>query len=101
MEAVEADGGPVAAVLGRHLGKQAALRDAGRQLRGRSSVDRIASTAGRDSTSDSNRRHDQPNATMVMMIRFTICSRGLSSPSESLCPVTATAVHRCLLVTSG
>jgi hypothetical protein len=60
LEAVEADFGQVAAVLRRHPAKQAVLRDAGRHLRSRSSVDRIPSTAGRDSTSDSNRRQDQP-----------------------------------------
>src|SRR5207248_10830736 len=56
----EGDGGPVAVVLGRNPGNQAALRDPGRQLRGRSSVDRIPSNAGRDPASDSDRWHDEP-----------------------------------------
>jgi hypothetical protein len=60
VDAVEADLGPVAGVLGRHLGKQAALRDAGRHLRGRSSVDRIPSTAGREPASDGHGWRDQP-----------------------------------------
>ena len=57
--AVEAHGCPIAPVRCRNLGRQAPLRDAARQLRCRSSLYRCPSAGGRESASDSDRRHDE------------------------------------------